>query len=453
MKTASDKDKPRQPQHVRIQIVTRAFPFENVLGAHSYLLSLLRYFKQIGFEIRLVLLDSAPAGGAPFFVIPASAGHGCHVSARDNFRVGPLLLRFRPFSDWLAAPIWVLYYLVPRALRHTTRCKTFYLTLNRIQTFLANVFDATGNKAYAWDALGTTQEKAFVRAQFMKYKPHVIIANYAFLGDVLSVIPSAKLALKVIITHDVRHRRVMHFMKRSLDLLDESEWDVAKESEQLRKAQLLLAIHQDDADVFKKTATPCEVLSMPMPAVCQSYASKQTPGRCLFVGSRANHNVYGLSWFLEDVWPIVLQLVGYCGLHVCGTVSDKIHGTFPNVAFLGRVADLKSEYGAAEVCLVPLLVGSGLKIKLVEALSHVRACVSTPVGVQGISEIAGKAVIVAETAEDFARSVQTILTNSDKRRWMEQQAHEFIRERLSPDAVYQPFVDRIYSHLQQSEKN
>ncbi|WP_157703494.1 glycosyltransferase family 4 protein, partial [Salmonella enterica] len=138
----------------------------------------------------------------------------------------------------------------------------------------------------------------------------------------------------------------------------------------LRKAQVLLAIQEEDANLFQEMAPECKVISMPMSAVSHSNTVKQVPGRCLFVGSRANHNYYGLQWFLENVWSKVLQLNPDCTLHVCGTVCDLIQGTFPNVRLLGRVDDLKPEYGAASVCLVPLLAGSGLKIKLVEAMSY-----------------------------------------------------------------------------------
>ncbi|MER3587042.1 MAG: hypothetical protein C4322_00005, partial [Mastigocladus sp. ERB_26_1] len=147
--------------------------------------------------------------------------------------------------------------------------------------------------------------------------------------------------------------------------------------------------------------------------------------------------------------PIVLESVPHCSLHVCGTVCNGFEEAFPNVRFLGRVNDLEPEYSNAEVCLIPLIIGSGLKIKLVEAMSYGRACVSTSVGVQGLGEIIGSAVLVADTIEDFAAAIKMLLTNLDKRQWMEEQAHKYVTEKLSPKAVYQPFVDKIEQHLQQ----
>lgn len=206
----------------------------------------------------------------------------------------------------------------------------------------------------------------------------------------------------------------------------------------MSKAQVLLAIQEEDAHLFKEMVPQSEVICLPMSVESHSHTVKQVPGRCLFVGSATDHNHYGLQWFLENVWYIIIQLIPDGSLHVCGTVCNFVQGTFPNVHLLGRVEDLKPEYSEASVCLVPLLAGSGLKIKLVEAMSYSRACVSTSVGVQGLREIVGKTTLVADTPEDFAMHVHTLLNNPDKRRWMELQADEFVTQKLSPHTVYQP---------------
>jgi glycosyltransferase involved in cell wall biosynthesis len=175
--------------------------------------------------------------------------------------------------------------------------------------------------------------------------------------------------------------------------------------------------------------------------------AEQIPGRCLFVGSDINHNVSGLRWFLENVWPEVLRHTPDSMLHVCGTVCSTINEDHPNVRLLGRVDDLTQEYAAAELCIIPLIVGSGLKIKLVEALSHGRACVSTSIGVQGVPELADQVVLVTDTPKDFAKAVFTVFSNPEKRKAMEHQARTYIIEHLLPEKAYQPFVDRIYRHI------
>jgi glycosyltransferase involved in cell wall biosynthesis len=140
-------------------------------------------------------------------------------------------------------------------------------------------------------------------------------------------------------------------------------------------------------------------------------------------------------------------------IRVCGTVCSKIDETFPNTQFLGRVDSLDIEYAAAEVCLIPVHFGSGLKIKLIEALSYGRACVSTPIGIQGMAELKNNAVMVADTSDRFASSVHTILSDSVRRQKMEKEAHRFITEKLSPEIAYQAIINRIDDHLVGWKKN
>ena len=432
-------------QPVKLQIVSRNLPFGlNYDGSSTYLMDFLRYLQQKDFEIECILLDASPGGKLPWYVLPSTLRKIMNISARYNFRFSYILIKYRSWLDWLIAPLWLVYVLLPEKI------KFFYLVIkNKLRSIYRHVASSTDNQSQTWDALPTLEELNFVKSQFARFKPDVVIANYSWLGGVLDTLTHHKTVLKVIVTHDIIHQRVDLF-KKAETVSNHSDWDWQKESTQLRKAQVLLAIHEEDARELKEMAPQSDVICMPMSAVCHSHTVRQVPGRCLFVGSAADHNFYGLQWFLGNVWPIVVQSAPYCSLHICGTVSDLIRETFPNVRFLGRVDNLEPEYSAAEVCLVPLPVGSGLKIKLVEALSYGRACVSTSIGVQGLWDIAGSAVLVADTAENFAAAVHLLLTNPDKRQWMEEQACRYVTERLSPEAAYQPFVERIQQHLYQT---
>jgi glycosyltransferase involved in cell wall biosynthesis len=426
-------------QAIKIQIISRDIPVENSIGNATYILDFIYYLHKAGCEIEYILLNSSPNGKNPWYIIPSTLAKLANVSAKNHLKIGRVLLRFNSLLDWLSAISRLLYnLLLPEKLKNIYRS-------------VRDEKDKNYGHAIAtqsWDALATPDEVAFANSQFVRFKPNVVIANYAFLGNSLMSPSLSETVLKVILTHDVRHQRTADFKKLGIPAL-ESDWSRETEAIELSKAQVLLAIQKEDAKVFQEMAPVCEVINMPISAVCHTHTVQQVSGRCLFVGSNVDHNINGLQWFLDYVWTKVIQLHPNSSLHVCGSVCDSIQGTFPNVFFLGRVDNLEPEYGAAEVCLVPLLAGSGLKIKLVEAMSHGRVCVSTSVGVQGLGEIVGKTVLLADTTEDFAAAIHTVLTNPDKRKQMEEQAHQYVMEKLSPQAAYQPFVDRIEQHVQQ----
>ncbi|MCP6757341.1 MAG: glycosyltransferase family 4 protein [Fischerella sp. CENA71] len=429
------------PRATKVQFVSRDIPVENTIGNATYILDFLRYLRQTGCEIEYVLLNSSPNGRVPWYIIPPVLATLANVSAKNNLRIGRLLVRFNPLSDLLMELVRSLYNHLPENLKDIYR---FIRGKRLLRSFDVKYIIPTP----VWDALATPEEVNFASLRFVRFKPNLVIANYAFLGGILDSPALDKTVLRVIITHDVRHQRFAHFKKLKLTA-SESNWSWEQEATQLSKAQILLAIQEEDAKLLKQMVPHSEVISMPKAAIIHDSKIKQVFGRCLFVGSGVDHNYYGLKWFLENVWLKVTQLIHDSSLHVCGTVCDLIQESFPNVHLLGRVDDLEPEYGAAEVCLVPLLAGSGLKIKLVEAMSYGRACVSTSVGVQGLGGVVDSAVLVADTPEDFAAAIHTVLTNKVKRQWMEEEAHRYAIAKLSPQAAYQPFVDYIHQHLQQ----
>jgi glycosyltransferase involved in cell wall biosynthesis len=428
----------------KIQIISRSFPIENMQGSSAYMLDFVRYLREAGCNVEYISIEPLPDKEFPWCVIPSSLGTPASVWVPNNLRIGRVLLRFNSLLDWIAGLLRLIYRRLPQYIK-----KIYRAAIKKVQQRHEHQATTTDADVQDWRLLlPTPEEIAFAQTQFNRFKPDVVVVNYVFLANILDTLSANENILKVILTHDVFHHRNAYLKKIGV-AMSEGDWDREKESEQLRKAQVLLAIQQEDAHVFKEMAPQCEVICMPKSAICHSHTIKQVPGRCLFVGSKGQHNYYGLQWFLENVWSTVLQLNPNCSLHVCGNVCSSIQGTFPNVHLLDRVDDLKPEYSAAEVCLLPLLGGSGLKIKLVEAMSYGRACVSTSIGVQGLPEIVGKTAIVADTAEDFAAAIHTLLTNPDKRQSMEEQARKYVTEKLSPKAAYQPFVDRIEEHLQQ----
>jgi hypothetical protein len=428
---------------IKIQIISRIFPIKNNAGRDAYILDFVNYLRQANCEVEFISTNPSATDKYPWCIIPSTLRNPAKVRVRNNFRIGCILLRFSPMSDWISGPLRLIFHKLPQRLKNI-----FRLTAQKLKKqYNQQIKNAQNQNIRDWqDVLANSQEIAFAKAQIDRFKPDVVVVNYIILANILDSLQSDENILKVILTHDVFHQRNALFQKIGVAMGD-GNWNLEAETAQLEKAQVLLAIQKEDAEVFKQMVPQARVLNMPISAVSYSHTIEQVPGRCLFVGSRTQHNFYGLQWFLENVWLQIVQKVPDCSLHVCGSVCDGIKETFPNVRFLGRVNNLKPEYSAAEVCLVPLLAGSGLKIKLVEAMSYGRACVSTSVGIQGLPEIVGKTAILADTIDDFAAAVQTLLTNSNKRQCMESQAYKYVSEKLSPKSSYQPFVDYIHQYF------
>jgi glycosyltransferase involved in cell wall biosynthesis len=253
--------------------------------------------------------------------------------------------------------------------------------------------------------------------------------------------------MRVVLAPDIMYQRKADFEAQGLHS-GLGDWDQDIERSYLSNAEIIVAIQEHDAQVLRQMLPESEVICVPIAATLRTKPDvAQVAGRCLFVGSYVDHNIIGLQWFLENVWPIIIARDSFVTLHVCGGVCKSVSRRYAQVELLGQVENLDNEYSAAEVCLVPLHVGSGLKIKLVQALSYGRVCVSTSVGVQGLPEIAEAGVTVADTPAEFAEAIHVLLSDDDRRAVLEQRALQYVEAQFAPEVAFGPFVNRIADHM------
>lgn len=132
----------------------------------------------------------------------------------------------------------------------------------------------------------------------------------------------------------------------------------------------------------------------------------------LFIGSLFWYpNCQGIRWFLMKVFPLVLKEIPSCELVVVGEAPDHLlKENYKNVTFTGHVKILFPYYKKANVFIVPLFIGSGIRIKILEALSYSIPIVSTSTGSEGISEALGKKIRIANSPEEFKNEILKILS-------------------------------------------
>ncbi len=360
-------------------------------GASAYLLAMIDYFRKAGIEVELICTNDSPSGGRiPWYVVGSRCHQLMRLSVWLNIQLGRLCIRPLPLYNWFHSIAAVVVHFLYRCVGGTrARPKGSAL------------------RSY----LSSPEAMQFVVKKLQANPPDALLANYIWAADVLDA--ASPETLKIIITHDVQHERAASFKEYGLDSQIEN-WAPENEARLLEKAQVLVAIQQEEAASLRKLAPSPEIITLPLPILPRDNHAPQVPGRCLFVGSDQLHNVHGLYWFLGEVWPRILKATPHATLHVCGSICSVFSqpsSDWLNVQFVGRVVDVAPEYAAAEVCVVPSLVGSGLKIKLVEALSYGRACVTTRIGLQGLMELENKAVRLASEPEPFAAAVAELLTH------------------------------------------
>lgn len=413
-------------------------------GGSVYILDLLKYLKKSGFEIVYILLPQVRFNRYPIYKIPSDVAELMPVEALRCFRVGDFLVGKFSVFEWLLILVWSVYMQTPISAKRIYR--TIKKTIITWRSQKRKPMEIQDNFGRMFDLL--PPEIKFIQQMINKYSPAAMMVNFASLAGAFDALPKSSHILKIIQNQDALHQRTGAFIQSGIFLGDlEAGWSYSLESKALQKADVIVAIQKEEAVLFKTMSPNSTVICAPKALSIQSTFGMQIAGRCLFVGSWVDQNVAGINWFLKEVWPDILKLYPQASLHICGSVCESISIKAPNVTLLGRVKELTGEYSAAQVCLVPLQAGSGLKIKLIEALSFGRAVVSTSTGVQGVSYLAGNCVIVVDTPDGFSKAVVKLFQDAVTRIQMEKNAITTVFKEFSEKACYQPLLDILESHL------
>jgi glycosyltransferase involved in cell wall biosynthesis len=170
----------------------------------------------------------------------------------------------------------------------------------------------------------------------------------------------------------------------------------------------------------------------------------------LFVGNFAYEpNVDAALYFCRDIFPLILKdvpnvklfLVGNAPTsEICSLASNR------NIEVSGRVASLIPYYKHADVVVCPLRIGGGIKVKVLEALAHGKAIVSTSIGTQGLDLSNYRAVAVADEATDFAENVVRLLVHPEERHTQERQALVYAATLPTWDQISEAFA-RLYDEM------
>jgi glycosyltransferase involved in cell wall biosynthesis len=167
---------------------------------------------------------------------------------------------------------------------------------------------------------------------------------------------------------------------------------------------------------------PCELIGWPPPTRadhCQAVASASPAFDAGFIGANHAFNVEGIVHFCTRVLPLVRQRLPGFRFLVAGKVADPLRHakqSWPGVEFMGFVPDVRSFYDAVRVCVVPLLSGTGVSLKTLEAVQHGRPVISSPMGARGLAEVGAlPGLTIARTDDDFAAEIVSALEHDPAR--------------------------------------
>lgn len=266
---------------------------------------------------------------------------------------------------------------------------------------------------------------------------------FALYLDEIRSITTAPVVLRA---HNLEHRiRAMMsvndsnlFRKYYLSVLSRRLLEL--ETEAARQFDAVVPISETDASWFRSIAgdKPVflsetgadEALMLPEPP-------PENP-KVGFIGAMNwQPNTDGLKWFISEVWPEVTLKIPAATLHVAGR-GLRQGATLPsglNIFNEGEPDDARKFMAANHVMIAPLFAGSGIRIKIIEAMSTGRPVVATPVAVAGLPVENGRELMVASNPASFSTAIIRLLEEPELRTLTGRAAVSLVKERYHNSTI------------------
>jgi glycosyltransferase involved in cell wall biosynthesis len=208
------------------------------------------------------------------------------------------------------------------------------------------------------------------------------------------------------------------------------------EREALRAVDAVSAISVADADAYRALAA-IEAVTVPqvVPFIRRATPPSTAPRFC-YVGTVTWHpNAQGLDWFFARVWPIVRERLPDATLELAGPgLPTDARGVAvlppawraPGVTALGFVPDLEPLYERSAAMVAPIVGGSGVRMKLLDAFAHGVPVVTNPDGAAGLPIEPGCEAFVEADPRAFAERLAELTTSREQQSRLREAGYRFL---------------------------
>ena len=223
------------------------------------------------------------------------------------------------------------------------------------------------------------------------------------------------------------------------------------EREHLNDYDGVVSITENDARQLREMGCRKPMVSIPFgitPEVVEQV--EEEPNTLFHIGSMDwMPNQEGVRWFLKEVWPQVYERLPQLTLYLAGRKmpAELMKLDMEGVRVVGEVPDANYFIASKQINVVPLLSGSGLRVKIIEAMSAGKVVVTTTIGAEGIGCTDGKDVLIADTPQQFVDQLERCVKDTDFCRQIGCNAVQLIAERYGSEEQTRQMLDFYHKLL------
>ncbi|WP_459555474.1 glycosyltransferase [Lacunimicrobium album] len=259
---------------------------------------------------------------------------------------------------------------------------------------------------------------------------------------------------RLFVVHEIQGEIVRYLRPSETSLYKEV---IVAESHALKKYEAVIALCQEDAEILRQQYQIETVYVSPL-------ASSRVPAESLpelslenmtftFLGGYVHHpNADAVEWLSDDIWPELKKTFPYSDLKVIGRFPQDFIEKHQKESFefLGFVDDF-SVHLRGTIFLCPLRIGSGMRIKIIDAIQSGAIVISTTLGARGLGLVGDQEVLIANSPEEFCRQVSRLKSGEVNAAQIIRAAQARIAASFSPHSVAERRTEIINEVIQRSK--
>lgn len=262
-----------------------------------------------------------------------------------------------------------------------------------------------------------------------KKKYDIIIISYAYWADLIKDNPHIGKSMTIIDTHDLLSSQ--HQSDPGFD----PGVALADELRRLSHFRQIWTISAEETYFFRQFYKD-KVRYIPM--MMDDPGATLTPFDqrdfdLIYVATDNPHNLASAEWFFKTVYPLLPETLKFC---VIGTIIGHIPENLGNITRVPFAPDLRAYYDRSRVSLCPMLTGTGVKVKVVEAMAHGLPVVCSEAGVDGMPDKSNNGCLVSNDPAEFAGHIMQLLGNRDLYEQQRNLGRECFKRNFDTQAVY-----------------
>jgi len=189
------------------------------------------------------------------------------------------------------------------------------------------------------------------------------------------------------------------------------------EAKAIKKVDFLIAITEADAELFQTMDTDASIFVSPAGLDLEDYVTdkskKEWPGIFHLGALNWMPNVQGIEWFLKEIWPKLHTVFPKLKFYIAGRNMPEWLKKLDRVGVVpvGEVENAVDFMNSKSIMVVPLLSGSGMRIKIIEGMALGKTIISTTIGAEGIDYEDETNILIADEPEEFVNAIKKCINN------------------------------------------